>query len=109
RPVMLAKAGRWIHISSATDHGRKPLPEFCSQDTFSEYDYRSAPNRANGHRLGSLVRLTANHEQARPSLMSRQNCPTILRKKHQVRFPMTGLSSLVDVAGHRSIGTRSWI
>ena len=36
--------GRWIHVSSATVFGRKPLRGFCSQDTFSEYDYRSAPN-----------------------------------------------------------------
>ena len=35
---------RWIHVSSATVYGRKLLPEFCSQDTFSEYDYRSEPN-----------------------------------------------------------------
>src|SRR5262245_15295012 len=49
--VIPAQAGRWIHVSSATVYGRKPLPEFCSQDTFSKYDYRSAPNRANGDRI----------------------------------------------------------
>ncbi len=29
--------------------------------------------------------------------MSNQNCLTVFGKQHQVRFPMTGLSSLVDV------------
>src|SRR5262245_36509168 len=29
--------------------------------------------------------------------MSSQNCLTIFSKQHQVRFPMTGLSALVDV------------
>ena len=30
--------------------------------------------------------------------MSNQNCLTIFGKQHQVRFPMTGLSSFVDVS-----------
>src|SRR5215469_860850 len=43
-PRPIVAPGRWIHVSSATVFGRKPLRGFCSQDTFSEYDYRSAPN-----------------------------------------------------------------
>ena len=50
------------------------------------------------HGLGSLVRLTANNEHARTSFMSNQNCLTIFGKQHQIPFPMTGFSPLVDVS-----------
>src|SRR5258705_11457929 len=47
--------------------------------------------------LSSLVGLTADNKQTRASFMSDEHCLTVLGKQHQIPFPVTGLSSLVDV------------
>src|SRR5512139_2287416 len=49
------------------------------------------------YRISRLARLTTDTEQARASLMSHQNGLTVLGKQHQVSFPVTWLSALVDV------------
>src|SRR5215207_1135273 len=49
------------------------------------------------YRFSRFARLTTETEQARASLMSHQNGLTVLGKQHQVSFPMTWLSALIDI------------